>query len=527
MSGLIVDTVSLGFGGPPLLSAVSLHLAPGETVGLSGPSGSGKSQLGLAMLGLLPSTATITGDIRLGATHLNTLDEAARRQWRGRQVGMVFQEPMTALNPLMSIGGQIAEAAERARDADPGKRLRADDPRVLGLMREVNLDPDHISPRAYPFQLSGGQRQRVAIAMVLAQSPSVIIADEPTTALDMVSQKKVLDVLVKTVRDRDVSMLLISHDQALIKAYTDRHLKIKDQTIVADQADGAAPHHAVMAPQPTDKAQTPLLQVRGLSLSYPARTKFFWQKPARKRVVKAASFTVYAGEVVGIAGASGCGKSTLLKGLVNLLRADEGTVTLTPATSGAPPGQYPGPHPIQIVFQDPKGSLNPHHTLLQSLTEPLHNRYDLDAEEKKSLAQASLTQVGLSPDMVSRLPDALSGGQRQRVAIARAMIANPAVVLFDEAVSALDPGHQYRILTLIQDLMAKRAMAGIFVSHDLRFLRRLCSRILMISEGSIVEEIASGQPLSTAQHPASRALIDATPGLEEDSHANRDADRDV
>ncbi|MEO0320101.1 MAG: ATP-binding cassette domain-containing protein, partial [Pseudomonadota bacterium] len=218
MNALMVADLTLGFGAEPILHNIALSLEPGECVGLSGPSGSGKSLLGLAILGLLPPAAQITGDIRLKGSNLLSLAEAARRQVRGREIGMVFQEPMTALNPLMSIGAQIAEAAERAADADPRQRLAPDDARVLTLMREVNLPPDDISPRAYPFQLSGGQRQRVAIAMVLAQSPSIIIADEPTTALDMVSQKKVLDVLMATAQRREAAILLISHDQPMLKA---------------------------------------------------------------------------------------------------------------------------------------------------------------------------------------------------------------------------------------------------------------------------------------------------------------------
>ncbi|MEL6789647.1 MAG: ABC transporter ATP-binding protein [Pseudomonadota bacterium] len=518
MSALTVNDLTLGFGAEPILHNIALSLEPGECVGLSGPSGSGKSLLGLAILGLLPRAAQITGDIRLKGSNLLRLTEAARRQVRGREIGMVFQEPMTALNPLMSIGAQIAEAAERAADADPRQRLAPDDARVLTLMREVNLPPDDISPRAYPFQLSGGQRQRVAIAMVLAQSPSIIIADEPTTALDMVSQKKVLDVLMATAQRREAAILLISHDQPMLKAYTDRQLAISGGTIIAHQ-DQAPPQPARVKSARPGKDAVPLLRVENLTLSYPRPKTFFWQKPAHKRVVNGASFTVHEGEVIGIAGASGCGKSTLLKGLVNLISPDGGAINLIRQAHSVSASTI-NAHPIQIVFQDPKGSLNPRHTLLQSLTEPLHHRHDLSTDKKRDRAAQALTAVGLSPVMLDRLPQALSGGQRQRVAIARAIIGDPDIVLFDEAVSALDPDHQQMIMDLIHTLTTERAMAGIFVSHDLRFLRQLCSTILMTSEGSIVETLAHDQPLLAARHPASRALIEATPGLEVERYAD-------
>ncbi|KAA8610324.1 microcin ABC transporter ATP-binding protein [Salipiger aestuarii] len=514
---LDIAALSLRIGSKQILDNVALTLDPGEILALTGESGSGKSMTALATMGLLPDAATATGSIALSGQDLLPLPDRAMNARRGRDIGMVFQEPMTALNPFHRIGDQVAETL-RIHGA---MRRAAAHHGAAQLLARTGLDPARIPPSRYPHELSGGQRQRVVIAMAIAMRPKLLIADEPTTALDVTTQAQILDLLDRLVKDDGMGMLLITHDLAVVAQHADRIAVMKEGTIVETGATAevlrqrchpytqalldASFHRPHLAP-PVPGA--PLLVARDVVRSYPGRRVGLRCAP-EIRAVDGVSLTIAKGERVGLVGESGCGKSTLTRAILGLEPLQGGTIVL----DGQPVGTPPTRRRMQAVFQDPYGSFNPRHRVGRLVSEPFHLAAPpQDAPLQDAIARA-LTEVGLSPEDARRHIHAFSGGQRQRIAIARALIIRPELVIFDEAVSALDVRVRARILDLIAELTTRHGLTSLFISHDLSVVRGVTDRLLVMKAGKIVEQGPTASVFAAPQHWYTKLLLDAAPRL--------------
>ncbi|SLN52075.1 Glutathione import ATP-binding protein GsiA [Roseivivax jejudonensis] len=519
MSLLAIRDLSVTIGGRPVLDRVSLDLAPGEILALTGESGSGKSMTALATMGLLPQGARTEGAIRLDGTDLTTLPEAALCQFRGQAMGMVFQEPMTALNPVQRIGDQVAEVLTLRGAPRAEARRRAAD-----TLARMGLDPERVPPSRFPHELSGGQRQRVGIAMAVAARPRLLVADEPTTALDVTTQARILDLLVGVVRDEGMGLLLITHDLAVVHGRADRIAVMQTGRIVEEgpvarvfaerrhaytrALFAASRHRPALGPART---YGPLLDVAQVTRDYPLPRPHPFAKARKARALEDVSLTIRAGERVGLVGPSGCGKSTLTRAILGLERPDAGSVTL-----GGRPVRADRRDPdlrrrMQAVFQDPYGSFDPRQPVARLVAEPLHLLGRVpDAPDRVARA---LTAVGLAPEDGARSIHAFSGGQRQRIAIARALVTGPDLVVFDEAVSALDVRVRAGILDLIAGLSREEGLAYLFITHDLTVARGLCDRIVVMEAGRIVEDRATEDLFAAPAHPATERLIAAAPTL--------------
>jgi peptide/nickel transport system ATP-binding protein len=520
----VVD-LSVAMGATRIVRGVSFEVRAGEILGLVGASGSGKSMTALGIMRLLPPEASSTGITRLNGETLGLKSEAEMRAIRGRDVGMVFQEPMGALNPLMRIGDQVAETVRSHR--------RVTQREALGLAREaldgVGLHGEQGALDRLPYELSGGQRQRVAIAMAMVLSPQFLIADEPTTALDVITQAQVLQLLQGWVRARNMGMILVTHDLAVIAQLADR-VAVLHQGEIVEQAATAEilrrPRNAYTAellaaselkPKPAAARQTgasAVLQVRGVVREYSRRRTSLWHAAQPLRAVDGVSLSVHAGETVGLVGESGSGKSSLLRVILALERAQAGEVSLLGETlshaSGATLSRLR--RSIQVVFQDPYGSFDPRWTVEQLIAEPffLLSSPPSNAERRRKVASA-LEEVGLAPADAQRLPREFSGGERQRIAIARALITEPAVIAFDEAVSALDVLIRAQVLALLADLAERLKVAYLFVSHDLQVIRAIADRVYVMQQGRIVEEGAAAAIFDSPRHAYTQALVAAYP----------------
>ncbi len=505
MTLLQVSDLTVSLGAVRAVRGVSLSLAKGETLALVGESGSGKSMTALAIMGLLPAAAECRFS-RMELAH-----GAAPAELRGDRVAMVFQEPMTALNPVYTIGDQLM-AVYRRHKGPAGARARA-----LDLLARVGV-PDPVARlRQYPHQLSGGQRQRVLIAMALMCSPDLLIADEPTTALDVTTQLRLLDLLAGLRDELGLAMLFISHDLGAVARVADRIAVMKDGSFVeegpAPQVLGA-PSHPYTAKlidslphplPPRSVTAPPILEARGIHRRY--ATGGLLQKRSF-HALKGVSLKLRRGETLGIVGESGCGKSTLARILIGLDRPDAGEIAL----DGAPLSdlaQRDRAKRIQPVFQDPAGSLNPMWTIARILDLPLRLHTDLDAPGRAQRIAALLRDVGLPERVGEARPRALSGGQRQRVAIARALAAEPDILICDEPTSALDVSVQAQILDLLRELRARRGLSILFISHDLAVVEALCDRVAVMDAGEIVELGPSDRVFAAPQHARTQALKDA------------------
>ncbi|MEQ5869642.1 ABC transporter ATP-binding protein [Sagittula sp. NFXS13] len=505
---LSLRDLSVAIRGRGLLHDVSLDIAPGEVVALTGESGSGKSLTALATMGLLPSRAQISGTLRFAGQELLPLAEPQRAALRGQHMSMIFQEPMTALNPLQTIGQQIAEVCAIHR---------APPPDLAALLDRVGLD---LPPSRYPHELSGGQRQRVVIAMAVALRPKLIIADEPTTALDVTTQSQILTLLKDLTRQHGSALMMITHDLAVVADMADRIVVMNKGHVVETATTAtllAAPQHAYtqsLLAASAHRTKLPpravggrLMAARDVTITYPGARRLL-RGPAPVPAVQKVSFDIRKGERLGLVGESGCGKSTLSRALLGLQPLAEGEITL----DGAPINTRAARQRIQVVFQDPYGSFNPRHRVRRLLAEPLHlldhrpSRRDVDA----SIARA-LTDVGLSPDDAEKHIHAFSGGQRQRLAIARALVISPELIVLDEAVSALDVRVRAKVLDLLADLSAKRGLAWLFISHDLSVVRSVTDRVLVMDKGQIVEDAATQALFDRPAHPVTRRLLAAAP----------------
>jgi len=513
------------------VEGVSIDLIPGEIVCLVGESGSGKSMCAHALMGLLPDTVkTEAGEISFGGKNLLKLTEDGWREVRGRDIAMVFQEPMTALNPLMRIGDQMMEMFEAHGLLTPKER-RA---KALNLAKEVGLpDPERII-RAYPHQLSGGQRQRAMIAMALALEPSVLVADEPTTALDVTTQAQILKLIRNLQRSRNMAVMFITHDFGVVADIADRVVVLRHGKIVEEGSIDAVfrnPQHdytkALLAAVPSmdPPARAPLdeinkaVDVIGLDKTYVTPTG--WFKPDRRvQAANEVTFSILKGETVGLVGESGSGKSSVARLVMRLIEADRGTVRIGDVDLTALKGKAlrDQRHRIQMIFQDPFASLNPRRKVGQIITDgPISH----GADPKKAMERARelLGMVGLDAGSLDRYPHEFSGGQRQRLGIARALAMDPEIIVADEAVSALDVSVQAQVLKLLEDLKARLGLSMLFITHDLRVAAQICDRIAVMQRGEIVELKPTAQLFASPEHPYTRELLSAVPGQSSPSQA--------
>ncbi len=524
MSLLEIENLSLSIHGVEILKQVNLTIAPGEIVAVTGESGSGKSMTALAVMQLLPNGAQSQGAIQLEGQDLLNQSEADLCALRGAAIGMVFQEPMTALNPVKTIGDQVTETILIHKAMPPAQaRSRAED-----VLTRVGLPPERFPLSRYPHELSGGQRQRVVIAMAIALRPKLLIADEPTTALDVTTQAQILELLKGLVTEYGMGLLMITHDLAVVADMADRITVMRHGEVVESgetqhllhnmqhpytQMLFEASGHQVKLPEVAHPR--PLLEVNQVIRHYRLPRKGLFDAPRHHRAVDGVSFTLNRGERLGLVGESGCGKSTLTRAILGLEEAQDGDIRLDgePVFAGHKPNLAVR-RKMQVVFQDPYGSFNPRHRVERLITEPFHL---LDAPPTGSARQdriaEMLTAVGLKPDDAGKYIHEFSGGQRQRIAIARALIIEPELILFDEAVSALDVSVRAQILDLLAELCASYDLTYLFISHDLSVVRTITDRVMVMQAGQIVEFGDTEKVFSDPQHPYTQTLIDAAPTL--------------
>ncbi len=528
MSLLRIKEYSLAINGTEILHDVDIAVDAGQIVAITGESGSGKSMTALSIMGLLPRGSVNRGQIMLDGVSLLDASEAELCDMRGNAVGMIFQEPMTALNPVMTIGDQVAETIlmhEKISRHD----ARA---RAVKLIERVGLK---LAPTRYPHELSGGQRQRVVIAMAIAVRPKLLIADEPTTALDVTTQARILELLKGLVDEFDMGLLMITHDLAVVAGMADKIVVMQNgriveaaptQTLLRDmqhpytKALFKASGHKVTLPARADAPH--LLYAKGVTRDYPLpRSGLFGARPSF-RALNNVSFHIEHGERVGLVGESGCGKSTLTRAILGLEPIQAGEITLDgdPVFTGKKPNLTVRRR-MQVVFQDPYSSFNPRHRVERLITEPFHLLENPPTSAARDAAiAAALRDVGLSVSDKDKYIHEFSGGQRQRIAIARALIIEPELIIFDEAVSALDVSVRAQVLDLIADLCKSRSLAYLFISHDLSVVRTVADRVLVMQAGQIVEHGATEDIFLNPQHPYTQALIAAAPQLPEISHAS-------
>jgi peptide/nickel transport system ATP-binding protein len=524
---LAVRGLGVTLGGRALLADVDLEVAPGEVLGLVGESGSGKSLTALALAGLLPAGAATTGSVRFAGEELVGAPERTLCAVRGRGIGVVFQEPATALNPLMTIGAQVAETTRIHGDGSAAEAIA----RAAATLERVGLPGAVVGLDRYPHELSGGQRQRVAIALAVALAPRLLIADEPTTALDVTTQAQILELLSGLAARDGMALILISHDLAVVAGMAQRIAILRAGRVVEQGATRAvlrAPAHAYtralvrdFTPRPATPRATaaaaPLLEAEDLVRDYRLPRQHFFGRVPLRRAVDGVSLAVAPGERVGLVGESGCGKSTLVRTLLGLEPAQAGAVRIAgerlAGASAATARRLR--RLVQVVFQDPYGSLNPRHEVARIVAEPLallDTR--LTRGERERRVAAALAEVGLAASAARRRPHEFSGGERQRIAIARALVVGPRLVILDEAVSALDASLRTQILELLLGLSAARGLAYLFVSHDLGVVRAVTDRTLVMRAGRIVESGPTTEVLDRPCHPYTQQLVAATPSLE-------------
>ncbi|WMT88761.1 dipeptide ABC transporter ATP-binding protein [Pelagibacterium sp. 26DY04] len=524
MSLLEIKQLSLAIGGKPILDGVSLEIGAGKVLGLVGESGSGKSLTALSIMGLLPSGAARTGRILFEGQDLAAAGEKEMDALRGQAIGMIFQEPMTALNPLMTIGDQVAETVRVHR------RMGKKEARALAVETLERVGLASIAPDRYPHELSGGQRQRVGIAIAIALRPKLLIADEPTTALDVTTQAQILDLLRSLVRTDGMALMLITHDLAVVSQMADTIAVVQAGQVVETGPTAnliAAPQHRYtrkllaatthVPRRPVRKASGEiLLWVDGAVKEYPLGHGLRLGPRKAFRALDGVGLTVARGESVGLVGESGSGKSTLARTILGLDALSEGRIEFAEQTiSSAGRAARLRLRDMQMVFQDPYGSFDPRHKVARLVAEPLHLLGD-DAPrgaERDGLVARALDAVGIGPEAAQRYIHEFSGGQRQRIAIARALIVEPALIVLDEAVSALDVSIRAQVLDLLADISQRSQIAYLFIAHDLEVVRTITDRVLVMQAGRIVEEGPTQEVLDAPRHDYTKTLVAAAPKL--------------
>jgi ABC-type microcin C transport system duplicated ATPase subunit YejF len=500
---LSVENLQVSFdtldGAVYAVKGVSLHVDAGETVAVVGESGSGKSQTMMAAMRLLASNGRATGVVDYRGTNLLTLGKRELNAIRGSRISMIFQEPMTSLDPLYSIGSQLMEPIRRHRGLS-GPKAREE---ALKLLNLVQIPDPERRFKAYPYEMSGGQRQRVMIAMALANNPDILIADEPTTALDVTVQAQILELLAELQRKLGMAIVFITHDLGIVRRLADRVYVMRSGEVVEEGETDAlfsAPKHdytkMLLAAEPTGRKEAPppgapiLLEGRNVEVTFKVGGGFLAGPPMQLRAVDRISIALRERQTIGIVGESGSGKSTLGRALLRLLPS-EGQILLgdKDISSADREKMRPLRRQLQLVFQDPFGSLSPRMTIGQVITEGLlvHDP-SLSYAERDNRAVEALREVGLDPALRNRYAHEFSGGQRQRIAIARAMILKPRVVVLDEPTSALDRSVQKQIVDLLRDLQQAYALSYLFISHDLAVVRAMADYIIVMKQGKIVEE---------------------------------------
>ncbi|WGV14189.1 dipeptide ABC transporter ATP-binding protein [Psychrobacter maritimus] len=530
---LTVDKLSIANTlGVPLVDKLSYELRQGQTLAIVGESGSGKSIASLALLGLLPDSLTVTGEVKLanstGMSALPIANEkgrnAALRSIRGQRIGMVFQEPMTALNPLHTVGKQIAESLHLSGVAKKQWREKS-----IALLNDVNINDPADKLNRYPHELSGGQRQRVMIAMALAQQPDILIADEPTTALDVTLQHEILELLDNLKRQHNMAMILISHDLNLVRRYSDDVIVMRQghtieqgqtaavfsqpkaeytRSLIKQDFGQALSLFAESSEQPT------VLQVSNLQVQFPIEKSLFGGTKRWFDAVKDVDMTLQKGQALGIVGESGSGKTTIALALSQLLSnqarvSGQIMVNGQDITALSKRELRTFRSQIQMVFQDPFASINPRMTVMQIVAEGLLVQ-GVNKAERQQAVMDSLVTVHLPADFAQRYPHELSGGQRQRVALARALIMRPSLLILDEPTSALDSTTQVTVVSLLREIQEKLQVSYVFISHDLKVVRALCQHMMVIKDGVCIESGRSEDVFNNPQHPYAQQLLQAS-----------------
>ncbi|MDF8364041.1 ABC transporter ATP-binding protein [Achromobacter anxifer] len=528
MSALVsVSNLSLtvGAGGREIVSGVSFEVAPGEMVGIVGESGSGKTQAARAIMGLTPSPLVVAGgSIKFEDVEVTQAAPAALRKLRGARIGMVFQEPMTSLNPSMPIGRQLDEGLKLHRK-DLSAAARRE--RILEMLRRVGIRDPKGAMEAWPHEFSGGMRQRMMLASVMLLEPALLIADEPTTALDAVVQRDVLELMVDLTREHNTAVLMISHDLPMVARYTERMVVMQHGKVLETGATAAIlerPQHpytrklldAMPRRLPARQVgkEAPIVEVKNLVVDYAGHQRLF-SRTGAKRALGGIDLHVRPREVVAVVGGSGSGKTTLGRAIAGLLAPTSGQILFRGQSVSRRSASWRDYRlNCQMVFQDPYSSLDPRMTIGQLVGEGLRMLDDMPAADKRRRVDEVLAEVGLGSEYAKRYPHEMSGGQRQRVAIARAIVRRPAFVIADEPVSALDVTVRAQVLDLFADLQERHGFSCLFISHDLGVLEQVADRVVVMRDGGIVEQGSRDAVFDQPQEEYTRSLLSAIPALE-------------
>ncbi|MFV0475719.1 MAG: ABC transporter ATP-binding protein [Pikeienuella sp.] len=526
---LEIDNLRIALNGDPrheVVKGVSLSIHPGQTMCLVGESGSGKSLSALATMGLLPKVLQVTGgSVRLKGEDVTRASAKRLRDLRATEMSMIFQEPMTALNPVARVGPQIEEVLEAHAEKMDARARRA---RSLDIMNEVHLpDPERLS-NSYPHQLSGGQRQRIMIAMALVMRPQLLIADEPTTALDVTTQAQILKLIQELREDHGTAVLFITHDMGVVADIADDVTVLKlgevmetrpvedllrsPKTDYSRELLKAVPSQTPRPPRPADESAPVVLSTKDLRKVYSEKS-FFGSKVRETVAANDVTLTLRRGRTLGIVGESGSGKSTVARCVVRLIDPTSGEIRIAGDDIARLSQREMKPHRrnVQIVFQDPMRSLNPRIEVGESIIEGPTN-FGVSRAEAMERAQELLELVGLPRTAVDRFPHQFSGGQRQRIAIARALAMDPEVLIADEAVSALDVSVQAQVLELLDEIQQRIGVGLLFITHDLGVAAQICDEVMVMQKGRVVEYGPAGDVLSNPKDAYTKQLIEAAPG---------------